>query len=475
MIKLFNANIYTMEDEYIKYNQLIIKDDKIFALGSECDNYDTKHNIDLKGDFVFPGFVDAHTHMLGLSLKSSYLDLSKCETKEDVFSLLKSTNTVKPVITFGLKSKIVITNKELDNIIKDQIAILRYDDYHSYIINTFASKHLNIETKAGFVTDSSVLDQYWSKKEKSEYEDLLTKSIKTYYKYGITGVHTEEFGYYNGYHETRSIYENVLSKYPLNVHMLVHYQAFNQFIKDKRANHPLMSYGAIKVFIDGTLSSKTANISIPYKNTNNYGVSYLENVEKVLMEARLFNKNIAVHTIGDQSLSDLIELLESYPVNNNGYDRIIHASLVKESDIERLANLKVVLDIQPQFISSDKDFINNNIDKSILAYPLSTYFNNDILMTGGSDAPVEIPNPLLGIFEASNPSYQHHLSRFEAIKLYCSNPYFVLNNKKEAHLQKGALANLSIFNKDILTINKNELLEELVSMTIVNGKIVYNK
>ncbi|MBR2500222.1 MAG: amidohydrolase, partial [Clostridia bacterium] len=63
---LKNAKIFTMENEVIENGYVIIKEDKIFSVGSmdELKTEDTfSYVYDVKGDMLLPGFVDAHSHI----------------------------------------------------------------------------------------------------------------------------------------------------------------------------------------------------------------------------------------------------------------------------------------------------------------------------------------------------------------------------------------------------------------------------
>jgi predicted amidohydrolase YtcJ len=110
------------------------------------------------------------------------------------------------------------------------------------------------------------------------------------------------------------------------------------------------------------------------------------------------------------------------------HDRIIHASFAKESTLEKLKKLPVILDIQPQFVGSDLPTAYQWIHpQTELIYPWKSYADQGIIICGGSDAPVEIPNPLLGI-QAAMHRYssldgniyqpEQRLSLFEAVTLY---------------------------------------------------------
>ena len=74
-----------------------------------------------------------------------------------------------------------------------------------------------------------------------------------------------------------------------------------------------------------------------YKNENHHGYSMgQDNFEHVLNQARQNHLGIAVHTIGDKALYEVVESIKKYPPKKGFYDRIIHASLANEKIIQMM-------------------------------------------------------------------------------------------------------------------------------------------
>lgn len=466
-----NGSFHLFGDNYRIYHQVLTDKGKIIAFDEDVYKFHIDEKIDLNKAFVFPGFVDAHIHLLGYGILLSYPDLSFYHQKHELIGFLSKQSKLEKLLFKGLDSNIGINQSDLDLLFPDNVVILRHKDYHGYTLNTFAAKHLGIITHRGFITDSKVVQDYFINKTEKEYEEALILAIEKVYQFGITSVHIEELNYYHGYVSVRLLFERVLKDYPLRTHMLIHESVMDEHIKYQPNFHPYINYGAFKTFADGTLGSKSAYVSRTYLGTHDQGINYLENVEKAIIKTRTLKGHVAIHTIGDLALEGVITLLEKYP-NSHGYDRIIHASLASKKSLKRFSKLNVILDVQPQFIRSDFNIIKHHIDHRIIAYPLSLYQKEGVLLTGGSDAPVEVPNPLLGIYEASRKSFKYRLSRYEAVKLYTINPNILTNKKDQDSL---GLADFTILSKNILEVKENELLEDLVLMTVIDEKIVYSK
>jgi predicted amidohydrolase YtcJ len=156
-----------------------------------------------------------------------------------------------------------------------------------------------------------------------------------------------------------------------------------------------------------------------------------------------------------------------------------------KSTIPLLKKLPITIDIQPQFLSSDLpralSYFSKNPD---LIFPWKTYLDEGILILGSSDAPVETPNPLLGMRDAiyresteDNKSYhiEEALTPFEAVKLYTTYAHHQHVNKNRGYLEKGMLADLSITSLNLFTLKKEQWNEKLIEMTVIDERIVYKR
>ncbi|HEY1164797.1 MAG TPA: amidohydrolase, partial [Chitinophaga sp.] len=68
---IHHAVIYTVNEQFSQAQALAVKDGKIIALGTDreiLDQYTAADIRDADGHFIYPGFIDAHTHFLGYSI-----------------------------------------------------------------------------------------------------------------------------------------------------------------------------------------------------------------------------------------------------------------------------------------------------------------------------------------------------------------------------------------------------------------------
>jgi predicted amidohydrolase YtcJ len=269
----------------------------------------------------------------------------------------------------------------------------------------------------------------------------------------------------------------------------MHYLELDAYEKTNHqllSNHPYLEFGAVgEIFYDGTLSSQTALMHDPYRDSQGVGQRQFLPEQWVTMVKRIrkLGLPLAVHTIGDLALEEVVETLITHPVKKGFHDRIIHASFAKKITLDKLKRIPVILDVQPQFVTSDLPWASKTIStKTELIYPWKTYFNHGLLLAGGSDAPVEVPDPLKGIHAAYYRQVsgldkvfqpEERLSMQEAIHLYtvgANGPSY--NAKRQGKLLIGTVADFTFVSEDFYK-KPETLAKAKVMMTVVNNHIVF--
>ncbi len=483
MILWKSAKFYTMKNEKDYVNQILTDKGLIIAVNDDVYKHKIDQTIDLKGKFVFPGFTDNHLHLIGYGRKLKSFNLNANQDKEAVIKQIKSfysetTLKVEGYLNIGL------TKDDLDQISDHYVIILRHNDYHSYTVNSYVLKLLNINHETGILIEDEgkPVDSLWSMAEKTALEDMTDAALTSLHEYGITSIVSDDLFYFNSYEETLDIINKEVLNHKMRTNLLIHHQVLDQYLSDnQKPANKYLTFNWVKVFYDGTLSSKTALLKDNYADEKHNGQAMIrEEFIEIVNKARLNNLNIAVHTIGDQALAEVADVFKQYPPQNGGYDRIIHASLADSATIKKLSKIKVIIDIQPQFIESDLPRVLSYFSHQPLVYPFNSYLKEGLILGSSSDAPVETPNPLLGIYfletRTVNKVTYHadeRLTRFESISLYTNDA--IKTDVKKGLIDVGHLSDFTVFNKDIMTCQTTVLKENLVEMTIVDEQVVYQK
>ncbi|MCF7931777.1 MAG: amidohydrolase [Acholeplasmataceae bacterium] len=485
-----NGVIHTMDDNNTILEAIACEDGYIIDTAPDPKK-SYKTVVDLKGAHLYPGFVDAHMHLFGYGMKLSVPDLGLSRDLKTVMETLNQVFKDKPLYAIGYVD-LGLNRFDLDTVSDTHPILLRHNDYHSVTVNSVLLTLAGIDSEDGILTEAMAEKaiKAMSAVSDDDLEEMLETAIKSLWSYGITGAHSDDLAYYNGYKPTLRIVERVLEDHPFRAHLLMHHEILGDFLKSRRQfldQTDFLQLGAIKIFYDGTLSSKTALMHAPYQGSDSNGLVVIEGaaLEKLMKKIRRNYLTAAIHVIGDQGLSDVVRILRKNPPQNGLHDRIIHASFADLETVRQMKGMPVVLDIQPQFISTDLPWgLGYFSTLPALIYPFKTYLKAGLTLAGSSDAPVEIPNPLLGIKAAVTRVSDHdgsvdtpaeRLTINEAIRLYTQGANVPTYHADRGMIKKGFVADFTVFDQDLEALDPKDVDQAKNVLTVVAGKTVYDQ
>ncbi|GAF64307.1 putative hydrolase [Bacillus sp. TS-2] len=520
-----NAIFYTMEKEQETVKAVFVENGEIKALGL-YDELEKRYRDeiiekrDLKGGYVYPGFVDSHLHMLGHGEKLLRLDLSEIFSSQAMLEKIQKSvhDDSSWIIGEGWNENNFIDRKifhreELDTISNDKPMYLSRICRHAALVNTEALHIAGITKETanpsggvivkdaegeptGLLLDEAVelVKKHMPKWDPKQLSNVLRTSIKDLHRVGLTGGHTEDLSYYGNPLETLRVFEEVIEhshEHTFRAHLLVHHKALEQ-LKDDSLNQKrkYVEPGAMKFFTDGALGGRTALLSEPYTDdpsTSGVAIHEQSQVNQLVKYARERGLNIAAHVIGDAALEMTLNAIEVHP-SLNGRDRLIHVQVLRKDLLERMKNLPIILDIQPRFVASDFPWVQERLgmERLPLSFAWKTLLKEGFMCAGGSDAPIEPADPLLGIHAAitrRKPEDGHQgynpverLTAFEAVQLFTAGSAFAISAEQtRGKIKEGYLADFTVLSKDILTVDPDEILETNVLYTIIDNKVVYHR
>lgn len=479
MKRLYNATFYTM-NEMETLNELYI-DEKGLIIDMPGHDVDIEH-IDMQGQFIYPAFIDCHLHLMGYGQFLSRLHAKGIPSKEALIRFIYDHMNPHMIYIEHYKPWMNIQKADLDVISKEIPIYLRHEDYHGMTLNSRALEIMNFMSVDGILKEEDATKALQSI-PKNDIKTLTSFLLKAYHqlnKYGIIGGHSDDLYYFNGYHDTLKAFFDASQQHPFYNHLLVHHRTLHDHVKNPIVQNDFVELGAVKMFYDGTTGSKTALMSTPYIDQS-FGMRIMDKdiFKHQVKLAREAHMPVAVHVIGDQGLLEVAEILKEIPVKKGCYDRVIHASYANQEAIQLLKTLDVFLDIQPQFLTTD---LPQTLDlfetPPKMVFPFKTYHDENLLYGYSSDAPVEDPNPLLGIYAAVTRNigytYQEHqkMTRYEAIKAYTTHAW-ILSKHHGGYLKKEYPAHFVVFKKDLFKIEEYEFKTLEVSQTWMLGKNIY--
>jgi predicted amidohydrolase YtcJ len=248
--------------------------------------------------------------------------------------------------------------------------------------------------------------------------------------------------------------------------------------------------GWAKAYVDGALGSRTAALHAPYSDDPAAtGILRLtpEELDGIAAAARAAGIGLALHAIGDRAVTLALDAIGRAPAPALGTppDRIEHAQLVRPEDLRRFAELRTTASLQPVHVVSDRPVADVVwADRLADAYPWRSLGAAGARLAFGSDAPIETPNPWLGLFAAVHrrapgdglPDWQpqESLDPRVALAAYTRAPAIGIGRPEEGHLGVGAVADLAVLNGDLETLlaADDRLASVRSELTLVGGREV---
>ncbi len=523
------GTIYTLQHDNHQTEAVFTMGNKIIEIGGteflrQKYKEEIQEEIDLKGSTMLPGFVDSHMHLIGHGERLIRLDLSKHTSKREVLlAVQRFSETIEEgdwVIGEGWNENLwdhpePIYAQELDKYVPNHPVMLKRVCRHALAVNTLGLKKANIsedtECPPGGVIDRDV-DGKPNGLLKDQAQELLFNVLpavsETYlkkalraaitdaYRLGLTGGHTEDLNYYGGFAQTYQAFKQVIEEenMPFRAHLLVHHEVVEDMAEEGGrflGGSEHIEFGAMKIFADGALGGRTALLSHPYADdpkTSGVAIYSQEQLDGLVEKARRHKMPAAIHTIGDLAFEMALNAIEKHPLEGKGRDRMIHAQILRKELIDRAKKLPLILDIQPRFTASDFPWVIDRIGEEYMeyCYAWKTLLEEGVPCAGGSDAPIEPANPLLGIHAAvtrTNIDDPHKtvyypseaLSVYEAVSLFTKgSAYAASHENNRGIIKEGYLADFTILKEDIFKIPKQQIAGLTVDKTVIDGKIVYD-
>lgn len=512
-----NAKIHTMNDNNEVFEAMAIRDGKIVEVGPDRqiqNKYATDEIIDAGGREIYPGFNDAHAHILGLAQQKLNVNLQEAKSLDEILIRLEKYQAKKNkkfIIGSGWdqslwNNKSMPTNEKLNQLFPSiPVALFRIDG-HAVLVNDCLLKQLNIHetTKieggiidlkdgkcSGLLIDNAMnpvfeaLPNY----SDSEMQEAVLEIQEELFQYGITGVHEAGIQFKDIAFFKKMIANNFLK---IELYAMLFPTAENiQFAqKNGKYTYKNLNIRSFKVLGDGALGSRGACLKHPYSDRpGHFGVLTtpfvrMQEIAKVCEET---GYQMNVHAIGDSTNRLVIDLMERiYEIKKDHRWRIEHAQILDPTDILRLSESGAFPSVQPTHAVSDQRWVADRIGEKRLtgAYAYQSILNQTGIFALGTDFPVESMNPFLTIHAAvqrknkDNFPSEGFLTN-EAISLMdCLKgmtiwaAFAAFEENRLGSLEANKTANFFIAENPIKA--SDSFQENFAFMTFINGKKVYS-
>ena len=528
-VVLINSTIYTLNDSAPNAQAVAFLGDTLVFVGSNALSKEYQCNdakvIDLKGSYVYPGFVDSHAHLKGIGHRENSLNLQGIDSLKEMLTTVEIfSNGIQPgewVVGRGWIEKVwpekrFPTRYELDRFSSDKPVILERADGHAVVVNSLALELAGISSESndphggriekdkngeptGMLIDkaTSLVEKLIPKTTKQEDKRDLKAGIDSNVSLGWTQVQIA-----GGTFSDIEILEEI--KKEGNLLQRVYFavsagKPAETLLKlgPKLDPENMLTVRGIKLYADGALGSRGAALLEKYDDQDTTGLLIFTKEETlpVLEEALKKGIQIQTHAIGDKGNRITLDWYQE--AFNSIVDeerkvidprwRIEHSQIITKEDQIRFRDMEIIASMQPSHAIGDLHFAPSRLGMQRVGngYVWRNLIDLGVVVAGGSDAPVEIGDPRIEFYAAIARKdldgfydrgwhLEQAVTREEALKMFTIWPAFAaFQEDVNGTIEVGKLADLTIFSKDIMKVPEEEILEAQVIMTIVNGKIVF--
>ena len=494
--------------------------------------------IDLAGRLALPGFIEGHGHYTSLGRSKTILDLTQVESWDEIVVMVADAvqsaspdqwiegrgwhqekwNEVPPGSVEG-----VPTHTTLSAVSNNNPVVLGHASGHAAFANASALELAGINNQTpdppggtivrdadGSATgllreNADGLVYRVVEKEKAQLseaekwnefshqvelagEEALSKGVTTFHDAGAS------FATIDGFKQLADE-----GRLPVRLYVMVRSES-NVSMDDALPSYRMIGYGgnhltvrSIKRQIDGALGSHGAWLLEPYEDMPSSTGLWVEEPDDIEITAQLAAKHgfqLNTHAIGDRANREVLDIYErTFPEGAGGQMRwrIEHAQHVHPDDVRRFADLGVIASMQGVHATSDAPWVYARLGVKRAesgAYLWRSLIEAGVMVTNGTDTPVEDVSPISSLYSSvvrqdrdGNEFFPgQRMTRLEALQSYTiNNAYAAFEEDIKGSITVGKLADITVLDRDIMTVPEAEIAHAQVDMTIVGGEIRFER
>ena len=435
-----NAKVYTSDKKNLHATSFAVKDGKFVYVGDEAGLKDFDGEVvDMGGKFIMPPFMDAHVHlpasltMFALGSMEFIVGNSKKECL-DAMKKYVSEHPEKEFYTFSLQLMYLgdedLTKEDLDTVCADKEVFVMEGEGHSSWSNSLILKNMGItddtpdmaeglafyvRDKNGHITGNAfegphfgIMLRHADRVKSEDFEREFTRWIDFCKKAGVSAVF--EAGTPGSAGLTECGYETLCKmdkegKLPVYIEgsYAIHdpslkSTAIQELVRQhEKFNTKHVKVNTLKIYMDGTLNIRTANMITPYLDTQTKGGRLFDEnqVADLLRELNKLGFNLHTHCVAEGSIKTVLDAVEIVK-KELGDDfkikvTIAHNEIMRDEDIPRFKELGVIADFTPWWHSGScvsggyeqaKKFLGERADKM---YRSKSVWNTGAIVTWCSD------------------------------------------------------------------------------------------
>lgn len=525
---IFNIHGYSMLDgkrqRFVALEYANGKVTAVYRTAEERSSSTATRLIDGQGASLLPGLIDAHGHVAGYGDALAGVNLvgTKSE-KEALERVAKAAGAAlgnewllgdgwNQVLWAG---KAFPTLDGLDAVTGERPTSLSRVDGHAVWVNSVALERAGIDDntadpaggqilrdvqgRATGVLIDNAMDLVFDKIPKptgSERQVSIVRALKALAAKGLTQVH--DAGITSA---GLAAYKELQRSGQMPIRSYVMLSVLDPENDKHLAAGPAASdddrlvVASVKISADGALGSRGAALHTDYSDQPGHrGLLLLSDTElrHHMRRSAEAGFQVNVHAIGDLAntrVLDEFELLNQDTGIRAKRHRVEHAQILRPQDINRFAELDVIASVQPTHATSDKNMAGDRLGEERLAgaYVWQTLFESGARLAGGSDFPVEPPDPFFGLHAAVTRRDRdgeppggwrvgEALSRNQALSLFTEDAAYAAGMEDRiGRLLPGYYADFILVRDNFFEVSREQMWKNKVIATVVGGSLVYGE
>lgn len=481
--------------------------------------------LDFPNAFIYPGFADAHAHLVGLGTALERVRLEDTRTYEEVVARVAARAATLPqgewVLGRGWDQtrwpiKDFPTHEALSRAVPNHPVVITRVDGHAILANARAMELAGVTAATpdpaggrierdasgrptGVFVDNAegLISRVVPRATAEQTRRRVIAAAEEAHRWGLTSFHDAG--------ASRATIDEIESLALRGDIALRTYVMISADTADERhyfrrgpvngAHGDRVWIRSVKVYSDGALGSRGAALLDPYSDDpRNRGllVTPPERVQSLVHAALSAGFQVATHAIGDRGNRIALDAYEAglrrRPVRDHRL-RVEHAQVVALADIPRFGRLGVIPSMQASHQRSDMRWAEQRVGPERIhgAYAWRRFLRSGSIIPNGSDAPVESVNPLISFYAAVTRQDEsgyppggwypdQRMTRDEALKAMTLWPAFAgFQESVIGSIRTGKLADFTVLDRDIMTVPTDQILSAGVVATFVNGRQVYDR
>lgn len=516
---LHHGKIAVVDDAFSIHQAIAIRDGRVLAVGGNdlVARYRATRSIDLAGRLVIPGFNDTHIHIEGDP--AWYIDLTQVRSIAELERLVTAkAGELGPgrwITGYGWSEDALAERRkplraDLDRAAPDNPVVLARAGGHSAVANTRALRLAKIDRdtpdpehgviehdRAG--EPNGVIRERWDlvsslapEPAPAELRPSFVAHLTRLLSLGITsliqaGVNPD------GFAEWEWAYRAHPGELP-RATVQIYWQGeegMKAFGRKTGDGDEWLRVGAVKMLVDGGFTGPAAYTLAPYRGQSTYRgrLNYTpDELYQAIRAGHALGWQFGLHTIGDGAIVLAVNtfdrvLRESPRPDHRHY--VNHFSMrPPDSTLDRMARDGILVAQQPNFTYTLEGRYEANLEGWRLEHnnPLRSLLDHHVFLALGSDIlPI---GPMVGLYAAVTRNgssgrvfaAEERLTRAEAIRAYTRNgAYLTREEALKGTLEPGRLADLIVLSDDLLTIPPDRILSTRVDLTVLGGRVVYER